>query len=64
MITTQPARMLNLKNYRVGVGDQAYLVVLDATTKEDALARPAQTLMGFKNGRQSFNRDPATLFRP
>jgi cytosine/creatinine deaminase len=64
MVTTLPARMLKLKDYGLSVGDKADLVVLDATTEVDALARPAQTLMGFKNGRQSFRRELVNLCRP
>jgi cytosine deaminase len=63
MITTLPAEILKLKDYGLALGCRADLVVLDATTKMDALAGPAQTLMGFKNGRQSFGREPAKLFK-
>ncbi|CAM3544788.1 amidohydrolase family protein [Paracoccus nototheniae] len=64
MITDGPARILRLADYGLSVGDHAHLIVLDAATPEDALATIATPLMGFKGGRQSFDRTAARLLRP
>ena len=62
LVTALPARLMNLDDYGIAVGNPADLVVLDAATGSDALAEIAEPIMGFKNGRQSFARPPATLF--
>ena len=63
MITEGPARILRLADYGLSVGDRADLIVLDAATAEDGLATIAAPLMGFKAGRQSFDRPAARLLR-
>lgn len=62
LVTTLPARLMNLADYGIAVGNPADLVVLDAPSGTDALAEIAEPVMGFKNGRQSFARPAATLF--
>lgn len=64
MITDGPARILRVADYGLSVGDRADLIVLDAATAEDGLATIAAPLMGFKAGRQSFDRPAARLLRP
>jgi cytosine deaminase len=64
MITNRSARLLRLSQYGVHEGAQADLVVLDAPDRAAAIAELAIPLMGFKRGRQTFLRQPATLLRP
>jgi cytosine deaminase len=63
LVTTLPARLMNLDDYGIAIGNPADLIVLDAATGSDALAEIAEPIMGFKNGRQSFARPAARLFR-
>jgi cytosine deaminase len=48
----------------VHVGAPADLVVLDAPDRARAIAELAIPLLGFKRGRQTFQRQAATLLRP
>lgn len=64
LVTDLPARLMNLADYGIAVGNPADLVVLDAPTAEAALAEIAEPVMGFKNGRPSFSRPAAALHRP
>ena len=63
MITTLPARLMNAADYGIAVGHPADLVVLDSRDPASAVAELAQPLFGFKGGRRSFTRAPATLHR-
>ena len=64
MITTLPARLMNLTDYGIDVGNPADLVVLDCSDSLSAVAELAQPLIGFKSGRRSFTRAPAIIHRP
>ncbi|WP_341911245.1 amidohydrolase family protein [Ferrovibrio terrae] len=64
MVTEQSARLLNLKDYGITVGNPADLVVLDAQAPAQAVAELAQPLFGFKRGRRIFTRPQAELHRP
>ena len=64
MITTSPAAVLRLKDYGLAVAKKADLVVLDDVNVTQALARPAQVLTCFKNGRHTFIRERAKLLLP
>ena len=64
LVTTLPARLMNLKDYGIAVGNPADLIVLDASSASDALAGIAEPIMGFKAGRQSFSRPAAELYAP
>lgn len=64
MIGPRAAALLRLDTHGVSVGKQADLVMLDCMTPEEALARIAAPLMGFKRGRRTFTREPPTLHRP
>jgi cytosine deaminase len=64
MITSRSARLLRLERYGLRAGDQADLVVLDAPDRASAVAELAIPLMGFKRGRQTFERAPARLLSP
>ncbi|KPF72911.1 amidohydrolase [Bosea sp. AAP35] len=64
LVTTLPARLMNLRDYGIAIGNPADLIVLDAPTAGEALAGLAEPVMGFKSGRQSFSRPVAELYRP
>jgi len=64
MVTTLPARLMNLKDHGVAVGNPADIVVLDCTDPVSAVAELAQPVLGMKCGRISFQHAPATLNRP
>ena len=64
MITTRSARLLRLASYGMREGAAADLVVLDAPDRATAVAELAIPLAGYKRGRQTFERQPATLLRP
>jgi cytosine/creatinine deaminase len=64
LVTSLPARLMNLSDYGIAVGNPADLVVLDAANATDALASIAEPVMGFKAGRQSFSRPAARLHGP
>jgi cytosine deaminase len=64
LVTDLPARLLNLRDYGIAVGKPADLVVLDTQDSRSAIAELPDILMGFKNGRQTFERQPAKLLSP
>jgi cytosine deaminase len=64
MVTTLPARLMNLKDYGIAVGNPADIVVLDCADPVSAVAELAQPVLGMKQGRVSFQHPPATLNRP
>ena len=64
LVTAGPARLMNLDDYGIAVGNPADLVVLDAPDAVTALAAIAQPLTGFKNGRRSFRRPVPELLKP
>ncbi|MEA2940271.1 MAG: cytosine/creatinine deaminase [Bradyrhizobium sp.] len=64
MVTTLAARLMNLKDYGIAVGNPADVVVLDCADPVSAVAELAQPVLGMKRGRVSFQHAPATLNRP
>src|SRR5215469_3753713 len=64
MLTERSARLMNLKDYGIKVGNPADIVVLDATTPEQAVAEVTQPLAVFKRGRRTVTRTRAELHRP
>ncbi|MFT4117574.1 amidohydrolase family protein [Bradyrhizobium sp.] len=64
LVTELPARLMNLADYGVEVGNPADLVVLDTQDSRFAIAELPDIMMGFKNGRQTFERARPTLFKP
>ena len=64
MVTTLAARLMNLKDYEIAVGNPADIVVLDCANPVSAVAELAQPVLGMKGGRISFQHAPATLNRP
>jgi cytosine deaminase len=64
LVTDLPARLMNLRDYGILEGNPADLIVLDTDSGTNAIAEMPDALMGFKNGRQVFERRQPTLFRP
>ncbi len=63
MVTRLPAKLMNLADYGIAVGNPADLVVLDCADGVSAVAELAAPLFGLKHGRRSFTRPPAILHR-
>jgi cytosine/creatinine deaminase len=64
LVTDLPARLMNLGDYGIAVGNPADLVILDTDSGPNAIAELPDILAGYKNGRQVFERQRPTLFRP
>jgi cytosine deaminase len=64
MVTALPARLMNLKDYGIAVGNPADVVVLDCTDSVSAVAELTQPVLGMKRGRISFWHAAATLNMP
>jgi cytosine deaminase len=64
LVTDLPARLMNLRDYGISVGNPADLIVLDTDSGPNAIAELPEVLMGYKNGRQVFERTRPTLFPP
>jgi cytosine/creatinine deaminase len=64
LVTALPARLMNLRDYGIAVGNPADIIVLDTTSGRNAIAELPDMLMGFKNGRQVFERHSPVLLRP
>ena len=64
LVTALPARLMNLRDYGIAPGNPADIIVLDTTTGRNAIAELPDILLGFKNGRQVFERHSPALFPP
>jgi cytosine deaminase len=64
LVTELPARLMNLDDYGIKVGNPADLIVLDTRDSRFAVAELPDVMMGFKDGRQTFARQRPVLFRP
>ncbi|MHB0767162.1 amidohydrolase family protein [Bradyrhizobium sp. 5.13L] len=64
LVTELPARLMNLGDYGIKIGNPADLVVLDTQDSRFAIAELPDIVTGFKGGRQTFERPRATLFKP
>jgi cytosine deaminase len=64
MITNMPARLMNLVDYGIAVGNPADIVVLDCAERASAVAELAQPILGLKRGRISFSHPAAFIHRP
>ena len=64
LVTELPARLMNLADYGIKIGNPADLIVLDTKDSRFAIAELPDVLMGFKRGRQIFARPRPTLFSP
>ena len=64
MLTTRSARLMNLTDYGIAVGNPADVVVLDCQSSLAAVAELASPILGFKRGRETFCRPGATINWP
>src|ERR1700761_5383333 len=64
MITDRSARLLNIKNYGVEVGNPADIVVIDAPSPEKAVAEIRQPVAVFKRGKRTVAWDLPRLLQP
>jgi cytosine deaminase len=64
MITDRSARILNIENFGVVVGNPADIVVIDAPSPEKAVAELRQPVAVFKRGRRTMAWDLPQLFTP
>jgi cytosine deaminase len=64
MLTERSARLMNLKDYGIAVGNPADIVVIDAMTPEQAVAENAAPLAVFKRGVRTVTRPRAELHHP
>jgi cytosine deaminase len=63
MLTERSAKLLNLKDYGLAVGNPADIVIFDVATPERAIAEIRNPLAAFKRGRQTMLRRPPELLR-
>jgi cytosine deaminase len=64
MVTTLPAKLMNLPDYGIAVGNPADMVLLDCTDGAAAVAELAQPVLGIKQGRMSFSHPAAMIHYP
>jgi cytosine deaminase len=64
LVTDLPARLMNLRDYGISVGNPADLIILDTDSGRNAIAELPDVLMGFKSGRQVFERSRPVLLPP
>ena len=64
MVTLLPAKLMNLRDYGIAVGNPADIVVLDCEERLSAVSELTQPLLAMKRGRISFSRPAATINWP
>jgi cytosine deaminase len=64
MLSEHSARLLNLQDYGLDIGKPADIVVVDATTPEQAVAEIRPPLAVWKRGLRTVTRQPPELHRP
>jgi cytosine deaminase len=64
MVTASAARLLNLRNYGIAVGNSADLIVVPSMRGGDAIAEIARPILGLKRGKRSFVNAPGYLLPP
>jgi cytosine deaminase len=64
MVSERSARLMNLKDYGIALGNPADIVVIDARNTTQAVAEIAQPLAAFKEGRRTVTRTRPELHRP
>ena len=64
MVTSRPAKLMRLPGYGLSVGMPADIVVLDCKSRVEAVSEVVSPIMGFKAGRRTFTRPPATIESP
>ena len=64
MVTHAPARLMNLRDYGIEIGNPADLVVLDAKEPGMAVAELAQPLLVYRRGRRTVSHPAAQIHAP
>ena len=64
MLTDRSARLMNLPDYGLTIGNPADIVIFDATTPEQVIAEVKPPLVAFKRGVLTVTRPRAELHRP
>ncbi|MEP9355963.1 amidohydrolase family protein [Xanthobacter sp. KR7-65] len=64
MVTERPAKLMNLKDYGIEVGNSADFVIIDNATPRAAVAELSPVLAAFKRGRRTLTRERARLHFP
>jgi cytosine deaminase len=64
MLTTRSARLMNLNDYGIAVGNPADVVVIDAQSAKQAVAEIRPPLAAFKHGKRTVTRRRVELHRP
>ena len=64
MLSEHSARLLNLEDYGLAVGNPADIAIIDATTPEQAVAEIRPPLAVWKRGRRTVTRQPPELHPP
>jgi cytosine deaminase len=64
MLTTRSARLMNLTDYGIAIGNPADVVVIDAQSGKQAVAELRQPLAVFKRGKRTVTRARAELHYP
>ena len=63
MLTTRPARLMNISDYGIKAGHPADIVLLDAHSPAQAVAELREPLLVWKDGRQTVRRARTELLR-
>jgi cytosine deaminase len=64
MLTDRPARLMNLPDYGLAVGNPADIVLLDADSASQTIAELRPPLAAWKRGRRTLTRPRPTLHPP
>lgn len=64
MVTVLPAKLMNLSDYGIAIGNPADIVVLDCRDGAAAVAELAQPVLGIKRGRMTFSHPAAVIHYP
>jgi cytosine deaminase len=64
MLTSRSAKLMNLSNYGIKVGNPADVAVLDATSPRQAVAELREPIAVFKRGKRTVTRQRTELHRP
>jgi cytosine deaminase len=64
LVTERAAKLMNLADYGIAVGNPADIVLLDCENAAAAVAEVVQPLLVFKNGKMTVSRPAPVLHRP
>ena len=63
LVTGSAARLMRIQDYAVALGGPATFVAFDAASRAEIVAGIVAPALGFKDGRQTFERSPARVMR-